>query len=265
MTTFVLTHRSGLTVSAAGHMLILVALSTSMVLVPSNQLTMLAIEAVLIDTSAIREAAEAERRREEQVREAEQERLRKAEIQRKQVERERTAEVQRKQAERERKEAESLRVQQQREAEERARQEQERKAAEASAKAETERRAAEARAAEQARRQAELVAAMEVEEALLQAQASGEMSRYIALIQQKVERNWTPPGNVREGLECEVVVQQLPNGDVIDARTVSCNGDANVQRTIENAVRRASPLPLPENRALFDRNLRFTFKPEVYR
>ncbi|MDP6436797.1 MAG: cell envelope integrity protein TolA [Gammaproteobacteria bacterium] len=258
MTTFVSTHRSGLALSMAAHVLILVALSTSLVLVPNNQLPMLAIEAVLIDTSAIRKAAEAERRqqeaeaerrREEQLRDAEQERLRKAEVQRQQVERER-------------KEAEARKARQQREAEARVKQEQERKAAEARAKAEAERRAAEARAAEQARRQAELVAAMEAEEALERARASGEMSRYIALIQQKVERNWTPPGNVREGLECEVVVQQLPNGDVIDAQTVSCNGDATVRRSIENAVRRSSPLPLPENRALFERNLRFVFKPQ---
>jgi colicin import membrane protein len=146
-------------------------------------------------------------------------------------------------------------VQEQRQAEARATAEKERVAAAARAKAEAEAR-------DQARRQAELMASMEAEEGLLAAQNSGELSRYLALIQQRVERNWVPPATVQEGLECEVAVQQLPNGDVVDARTVSCNGDAAVQRSVENAVRRSSPLPLPDNRALFERNLRFIFKPQ---
>ena len=65
----------------------------------------------------------------------------------------------------------------------------------------------------------------------------------------------------RAGLKCEVAVVQLPNGDVVDVRTVTCNGDDAVQRSIENAVRRASPLPLPENRMLFERNIPFIFEP----
>ena len=114
----------------------------------------------------------------------------------------------------------------------------------------------------QAQRQSEMMVAMAAEEELAAAAASGELSRYIALIQQKVERNWVPPPGAKSGINCEVAVSQLPNGDVVDARTVSCNGDAAVQRSIENAVRRSSPLPLPDNRALFERNLRFVFKPE---
>jgi colicin import membrane protein len=41
-----------------------------------------------------------------------------------------------------------------------------------------------------------------------------------------------------------------------------CNGDAAVQRSIEAAVYKASPLPEPDNPMLFDRNLRIIFKPE---
>jgi colicin import membrane protein len=121
---------------------------------------------------------------------------------------------------------------------------------------------AEAEREDQQRREAEMRASMQEEEALLAARESGEMSRYLALIQQRVERNWRRPASAVAGLECEVAVVQLPNGDVIDVRTVRCNGDDTVKREIENAVRRSSPLPLPENRVLFDRNLSFTFRPE---
>ena len=36
---------------------------------------------------------------------------------------------------------------------------------------------------------------------------------------------------------------------------ISCNGDAAVQRSVEAAIRRSSPLPEPSNPDLFDRNL----------
>jgi colicin import membrane protein len=126
------------------------------------------------------------------------------------------------------------------------------KAAAAKATAEAQRRQA---AADLARQLAE-------EEELASAAGSGALAEYIDLIRQKVERNWIPPPGVRPGLECEVLVNQLPGGAVGDVRIGACNGDDAVRRSIEAAVRRADPLPLPSNPALFERNLRFTFKPE---
>ncbi|HEX2139741.1 MAG TPA: cell envelope integrity protein TolA, partial [Woeseiaceae bacterium] len=66
----------------------------------------------------------------------------------------------------------------------------------------------------------------------------------------------------RPGLECVINVRQVPGGEVISANIERCNGDAAVQRSIEAAVFKASPLPEPSNPALFERNLRITFKPE---
>jgi colicin import membrane protein len=59
-----------------------------------------------------------------------------------------------------------------------------------------------------------------------------------------------------------VHIRQLPGGKVVDATIGSCNGDAAVQRSIEAAVFKASPLPTPSNPILFDPNLVFEFKPE---
>jgi len=276
--------RKFLILSVIGHVLLLVAVSSNLLKIPRQPMTRLAIEAVVVDQSALDRPTAAERKqaeeaaqrqrdeaeqqqRREQEQKAQQARERQAAEQRKQEESKVAAERQRVEqqrkeaeakaaAERQRQQAEAERKQQaQREAEARAKAEQERVAAAARAKAEAEQR-------EQARRQAELMTAMEAEEGLMAARESGELSRYLALIQQKVERNWVPPATAQPGLECEVAVVQLPNGDVVDARTVSCNGDAAVQRSIENAVRRSSPLPLPDNRALFERNLRFIFKPQ---
>lgn len=137
-------------------------------------------------------------------------------------------------------------------------------------KAEAERKAAEAKAAaakraEEERRkaaQAEIGQALEEEERLLAAADSGALSEYVGLIRQKVTRNWTRPASARAGLACEVMVTQIPGGQVTGVQIGSCNGDEAVRRSIEAAVLRASPLPMPDDAALFERNLRFTFKPE---
>lgn len=122
-----------------------------------------------------------------------------------------------------------------------------------------------ARDAEEARRRAaasDLARQLAEEERLAAAADSGALAEYVGLIRQKVERNWVPPASARPGLECEVIVNQLPGGQVGDVRLGRCNGDDAVRRSIEAAVRRSDPLPLPADPALFERNLRFTFKPE---
>jgi colicin import membrane protein len=113
-------------------------------------------------------------------------------------------------------------------------------------------------AEEQAIRQAEI----DAEEALTEARSSDDMARYMFALQQKVVRNWVRPVSAQPGLDCVVRVRQLPGGEVAGVNVVSCNGDETVVRSIEAAVRKASPLPLPANPILFEPDLRFVFKPE---
>ena len=126
-------------------------------------------------------------------------------------------------------------------------------------RAENERRRREAEEAER-QRQFEREVAEEAER--LEAMNSGALARYLYAIRQNIQRNWVRPASARPGLECVVNVRQLPGGEVVGASIGQCNGDEAVQRSIEAAVFKASPLPEPENPALFDRNLRITFKPE---
>lgn len=110
--------------------------------------------------------------------------------------------------------------------------------------------------------QAELDRQLAEEDALLAASDSGALAEYVALIAQKVERNWVRPPSAKAGLECELSVTQIPGGQVTGVRIGNCPADDAVRRSIEAAVLRASPLPMPANQALFDRNLRFVFKPQ---
>jgi len=85
--------------------------------------------------------------------------------------------------------------------------------------------------------------------------------QYIMLIKQKVENNWMRPANTSDDQSCEIIVTQTMMGDVIDVMLQACTSDNAFQRSVERAVRKASPLPLPPDPELFDRKIYFKFKP----
>jgi len=116
--------------------------------------------------------------------------------------------------------------------------------------------------AETAERQRQLDAELAAEAQRLEAMNAGELSRYQFAIMQQLQRNWIEPATAIPGIECIVHVRQLPSGEVVGVSIGTCNGDESVQRSIEAAVYKASPLPLPSNPSLFDRNLTITFRPE---
>ena len=118
------------------------------------------------------------------------------------------------------------------------------------------------REAERAERRSRAEQELADEELRLASLTANDEQRWAFAIQQKVTRNWIRPGSTIENLECIVDVRQLPGGEVVDVTIVSCNGDAAVRRSIEAAVKKASPLPAPDNPRIFQRNLQFTFKPE---
>ena len=85
--------------------------------------------------------------------------------------------------------------------------------------------------------------------------------QYVKLIEQKVVRNWLRPASSTNDMSCEVMVTQTLLGDVISVSLGQCSDDQTFQRSIERAVRKASPLPSAPDPDVFDREIRFTFKP----
>lgn len=111
---------------------------------------------------------------------------------------------------------------------------------------------------ERLRREAEAVARADeiaAEENRLAAVDAGALAVYMEQIRQKIYRNWSVPASAREDLECAVRVRQAPGGEVIGVTILTCNGDDAVRRSIEAAIRKASPLPEPSDPNLFDRNI----------
>ena len=120
----------------------------------------------------------------------------------------------------------------------------------------------EKREAEEFAAAAATAAAMKDEQDRIDAQNSDAMQRYIFALQNRIQRNFIRPASAVSGIECVINVRQLPGGHVESVAIGSCNGNDAVRRAIEAAVRKSSPLPLPENQILFERHLRITFKPE---
>ena len=213
----------------------------------------------------VKQKAEAERKRKAEAvakQKAETERKRKAEQAAKQkveVERKRKADLAVKQkAEAERKRKAELVAKQKAEAERKRKAEQAaKKKAEAERKARQE--AARQREVEQAM-QAEIAAEQQAEK---EARDQGVVAEHVAYIQEKVRRNWLRPAGSSDDFTCTLEVSLIPGGDVAKARVVQSCGSAVLDRSVESAVFKAAPLPVPRDSGLFHyfRELRFVFSP----
>ena len=86
---------------------------------------------------------------------------------------------------------------------------------------------------------------------------------YIAQIKDKIERNWLRPPGTASGRKCVVRVSQIPGGEVVQAEIQTSSGNIAFDRSVEEAVLRSSPLPVPKDPSLFDRHIVITFEPEA--
>ena len=107
---------------------------------------------------------------------------------------------------------------------------------------------AQARKAEEDRRQTEVAARM-----------ARQANAWRVAIEGKVKRAWLrPPASHR--VPCEVEVEQNRRGEVLSVKVLDCPASKAWRESLRNAVRKASPLPLPPRPELFDRTLILTFK-----
>ncbi|HQR04830.1 MAG: TonB C-terminal domain-containing protein [Proteobacteria bacterium] len=84
---------------------------------------------------------------------------------------------------------------------------------------------------------------------------------YIARIRGKIRGLLVPPPGIPGNPVAVFDVSQLPGGEVLSVRLQQTSGYPILDAAIERAIRKASPLPKPDNPDLFERDLRLTFKP----
>lgn len=185
-------------------------------------------------------------------------------------------EAARQKAEAEKRRQAEQKQQQQQEAEEKLAQQRlatERKKQEAQEKERQKRMQEEARKKEETRRQKlaeqslkEQIAAEEKaqQQAASAARAGTEIQKYRYLIERQVSRNWNRPLGAVKGLKCEVLVRLTSSGEVLSVQVTRPSGNAIFDSSVEKAVYKAAPLPLPGDPALFDnfREIRFVFDPD---
>lgn len=83
---------------------------------------------------------------------------------------------------------------------------------------------------------------------------------YYAAIQSQVTNNWLRPPTARSGLRCRVKIVQIPGGEVISAAiSGACVADEATRRSIVAAVERAGSLPYRGFEEVFQREIDFIF------
>ena len=90
-----------------------------------------------------------------------------------------------------------------------------------------------------------------------------EINRFRQLIHAEVYRNWIVPAGAKTGMSTELQVRLIPSGEVVTVEIASSSGDVFFDQSVKNAVKKASPLPVPTvDSGLFEefRQLRLTLK-----
>lgn len=87
------------------------------------------------------------------------------------------------------------------------------------------------------------------------------LADYVNRIRAKVRQNWILPQELQGNPEAVFDVVQLPTGEVLSVRLARSSGNQAYDAAVERAILKSSPLPLPEPRSLFDRQLKLTFRP----
>lgn len=84
-------------------------------------------------------------------------------------------------------------------------------------------------------------------------------------ITKKIYNRWTKPPSARKGMSCEISGKLSPSGEVEVVSVTRSSGNILFDNSAENAVRKASPLPVPKDRAIFIQEFRdfnIEFQPE---
>lgn len=77
-----------------------------------------------------------------------------------------------------------------------------------------------------------------------------------------IRKNWLRPGADNAEFSCRVQVQLLPDGAVISAKIARSCGSDVLNKSVEDAVYRSSPMPRPADPSAFVRDLSIEFRPK---
>lgn len=137
-----------------------------------------------------------------------------------------------------------------------------------------------ARAAEERRKQEQLRQQQEQQafaqdlaeeqELLLEESYAIAAQSYMSAISQRIQQNWSRPPSARNEMQCELLIQLVPTGRVINVDLIKSSGNELFDRSAVQAVKRAEQFPEvqdmePEVFERYYRELNLIFKPQDLR
>lgn len=95
-------------------------------------------------------------------------------------------------------------------------------------------------------------------------QTQGEIDKYKALIIQAISQEWIVPDDVDKNTSCKLLINLGPGGVVLRVQILQPSNNPLLDRSAQNAVWKASPLPIPQDNNLLDnfRSIQLTVRPE---
>lgn len=85
---------------------------------------------------------------------------------------------------------------------------------------------------------------------------------YVAKIRGKIKGNMVSTQNISGNPEAIFEIDQLPSGEVLAVKLKRSSGNKGLDEAIERAILKSSPLPKPDDPALFQRTLEIKYKPD---
>ena len=85
---------------------------------------------------------------------------------------------------------------------------------------------------------------------------------YVDKIRSRIKSNVVLPSGISGNPEAIFDVIQLPTGEVLSAQLRKSSGYPLYDDAVERAILKSSPLPLPDRREYFQRELQLKFKPQ---
>lgn len=86
-------------------------------------------------------------------------------------------------------------------------------------------------------------------------------AEWVDVLARHIQKYWIRPASAGSDFQCTVNVKLLPDGSVTYAKIDKSCGSPQLDRSVEDAVYRASPLPKPADPSVFDRDLVINFEP----
>jgi colicin import membrane protein len=95
-------------------------------------------------------------------------------------------------------------------------------------------------------------------------QTLNQVDKYKTLIINAISQNWIIPPNTNKNLSCKFEIMLSINGEVLSVKLIKGSGDPLLDRSAQSAIYKASPLPVPSDKEIFQlfKTVQLTVKPE---